>query len=214
VKTKLSGYFNTNQVDVVNCGVNIECFSGGYPEKIPGRVLYVGRLVPYKNLTDLIEAVRIVRKTRPHASLLIVGSGPLEPIIREVESRADFVTFIRRAGEPEKIRHLRESEVLVLPSSEEGFGISLLEANAAFTPFVCYDIPALKEVATSLKGGLLVGHRNVEELAQGILSILEDRALAERLARTGRKSVESQRYSWYHVARRVEEVYRKALSTN
>ena len=113
-------------------------------------------------------------------------------------------------SDEEKVRLLRESEVLVLPSSEEGFGIVLLEANAAYTPFVCYDLPALIELARATSGGLIASHRDVDDLASKTLAILENKQLAELLARKGRRAVNA-RFSWDKIARRIEYIYRKTL---
>ncbi len=212
VRRKLVRYFSPERIDVVNCGIDIEAFPKDYPRKIPGRILFLGRMIPYKNPTDLVKAVKAVQKHKPNVSVILAGSGPLEDQIAKIESRTKNVTFIRRPSHSQKIKLLREAEVLVLPSSEEGFGITLLEANAAYTPYVCYDIPALRELTATLKGGLLAAHGNIEDLANKILILLENADMARGLAETGRKAVEDERFSWRDVALRVEEVYRKACS--
>jgi glycosyltransferase involved in cell wall biosynthesis len=212
VRRKLVRYFSPERIDVVNCGVDIEAFPRERPLKIPGRILYLGRLVRYKNPMDLVKAVAVVRRRMPNVSVVIAGSGPLESQMAKIEARTKNITFVRRPSHTQKIRLLREAEVLVLPSSEEGFGITLLEANASYTPFVCYDIPALRELTAALKGGLLAVHGDIDDLANKILILLENAAMARGLAENGRRAVENERFSWRHVASRVEEVYLRALS--
>ena len=72
----------------------------------------------------------------------------------------------------------------------------------------------MRELVATLKGGLLAAHRNVDDLANKIVILLENKTFARELAMTGRKAAENERFSWETVAVRVEEVYRKARATS
>jgi len=208
-KKKILAYKDVEPIDVVRCGVNLDDYPREIPKKIPGRILYLGRLSTYKNIPDLFSAAEKLKRTGKEISLVIAGTGPLEAYVKQVCSQFDYVRFKHRPTDREKVKLLREAEVLVLPSSEEGFGIVLLEANAAHTPFVSYDVPALRETARLTRGGLLAAHRNVNDLARKIRILLDDSELSGRLAKAGRRSVEH-KFSWERAARMVEKVYTQA----
>jgi len=214
-KKKIRKFLPLTRIDVVKCAVDLENYPRNYPEKVPGMVLYMGRIGPYKNLQDLIEAVAKLRGKRIDATLTIAGTGPgpSESAIRKMVGREAYVSFIRNPGDLEKIKLLRSAEVFVLPSSEEGFGIALLESNAAYTPFVCYDIPALKELVRETRGGLLAEYRNVDDLSNKILRIIENKTFAKRLGMSGRDAVEK-RFSWIRTADRMERIFQDTLNAS
>ncbi|HKM51318.1 MAG TPA: glycosyltransferase family 4 protein [Candidatus Bathyarchaeia archaeon] len=212
-KIKIAKYFPSTHIDVVKCGVDVQRYPASLPKKVPGMILYLGRLVPYKNLQDLIHAVGIVNQQRRDTTLVIAGSGPLASYVQRIASSKNHISFHEKPSDSEKIKLLRAAQVLVLPSSEEGFGIVLLEANAAYTPIVCYDIPALRELVSSTGGGLTAEYRNVNDLADKILMIIERKELANHLALSGRRMVEND-FSWPHAAHEVEMIYRKVISSS
>ncbi|HKM76598.1 MAG TPA: glycosyltransferase family 4 protein [Candidatus Bathyarchaeia archaeon] len=212
-KNKIRKLLPSARIHVVKCAVDLQNYPRNYPKKTPGMVLYLGRLAYYKNVEDLVEVVARLRPKRNDATLTIAGTGPLESELRKMADSMNYVTFIRNPKGSDKIKLLRSAEVLVIPSSEEGFGIVLLESNAAYTPFVCYNIPALKELVQETQGGLLAKHRNVDDLSNKILQIIENKTFARRLAMSGRNAVEK-RFSWTHTAERIERIFQDTLNSS
>jgi len=213
VKSKLLEYQPRGNIDVVYCGVDPTPFPEARKEKVENQLLFLGRLVNYKNVIDAIRAVTIVRKTFPNTTLIIAGSGPLESYIESLSRTHNFIKFLRRPplSDEDKLRILEESEVLLLPSSDEGFGLVLLEANMAFTPYVAYDIPAIREVTKLTGGGLTTTYKNIDEFAQAIINLLENKDVAFEMAQRGRQA-SIERFSWDSVARLVQRCFEKAIA--
>ena len=90
-------------------------------------------------------------------------------------------------SEEEKRTILRESRLLLAPSSEEGWGIAVAEALAAGVPVVAYTLPVLDELFGSAYVGTPVG--DIDTLAARAVEVLTDDALATRLSRAGREAV-------------------------
>jgi len=194
------------KIDVVYNGVNVEEYDEVEAEKPHRpRVIFTGRLVGYKNVDDLILAFS---KLSVDAELYVVGEGPerekLQRLARnlEVQDRVFFTGFI---SEREKIKLLKSSHVLVLPSSTEGFGISLIEAMAARTPVIAADIPALREVLGG-EAGLLFELRNVDDLTDKLGRLLSDEHVQHGLSRRGYELVKA-KFNWDRIADRVEEIF-------
>ncbi len=119
-----------------------------------------------------------------------------------------FIKYVGRVSDSEKLRLLKESSLLVLPSSAEGFGLVLIESLSCGTPFVAYDIPAVREVSNLTRGGVLVSHRDWNALARQIVSLLRDVPRASGLAKDGRRYVEDN-FTWELVAMRQQEVLQR-----
>ena len=130
-----------NRVELVRTPLDLDAYRPGVPQ--PGQILYVGRLVPHKNVRNLADAVVEYRRSvDPRAQLVLVGDGELRP---ELERRFAGEPGIRLAGrvpEAEKQRLLRESWLLAIPSLREGFPNVVAEAVAAGLPVLAVDAPA------------------------------------------------------------------------
>jgi len=165
-------------------------------------VLYAGRLVEYKGLGRLLEAMRGVA-----ARLIVVGEGKdrgrFEILARRYGVLAEFTG---RLPDAELKSWLRTARVLVVPARSrlEAFGIVLLEAMASRTPVVASSSPGVAEVAQH--GGLVFGEP--EELALHLSRLLEDDALATQLGRKGRAAVERE-YDWHGVLDKLEALYKR-----
>lgn len=149
--------------------------------------LYVGNLLPHKNLLRLLDALAILRRRRP-CRLIIRGEGR-PAYVRAVGERVETlgltgaVAFVGYTGE----RVLRDlyahAACLVLPSLGEGFGLPVLEAMACGTPVVTANTSSLPEVAGD--AALLVDPNDAIALADAMHRVLTDRELREDLRRRG-----------------------------
>lgn len=159
----------------------------GQCEKSPfPSVLYFNRIKRYKNVDDLIRAFGIVKRRISDARLLIVGcrGWPYEDELRALARSLTIrdIEFLGFVSEERKRRMLGSSWVHVLPSTREGWGISVMEAAACGTPTVAYDVPGLCCSVKNGETGILVPYRDVEALAEAMLRILNDEGLRESLS--------------------------------
>jgi glycosyltransferase involved in cell wall biosynthesis len=167
----------------------------------------VARLTPQKSVHDLIEAMPHVLRARPEARLTIVGDGPLR---RDLEERcrrirvADSVTFTGIL--PDVADAYAGFDVFVLPSTHEGMPMALLEAMAMGVPVVGTRVPGITELIEHERTGLCVPHGDPKALADAVLRLLADDALAGRLSIAARERVRHG-YTRDAAARRIEELY-------
>jgi len=168
--------------------------------------LYVGNLLPHKNLLRLLDALAILRRRRP-CRLLIRGEGR-PAYVRAVGERVETlgltgaVAFVGYTGE----RVLRDLYVhaacLVLPSLGEGFGLPVLEAMACGTPVVVANTTSLPEVVGD--AALQVNPHDAIALADALYRVLTDRAFREELRRLGLERVRL--FDWRRTAEQLSRL--------
>lgn len=143
-------------------------------------IIYVGRLTRAKLPSHAIRAFEIVKKRIPSAQLWIVGDGYLSRRLRR--KAPEGASFFGRVPEWKKVELLLRAHVLVFPAVREGWGLTVIEANALGTPAVGYDVPGLRDSIRSGSTGLLVPFGNLASLARGISDLLGDDDLRLRMA--------------------------------
>ncbi len=144
--------------------------------------LFVGRFVPQKGLSDLIEAFRRVSARHPSAHLLLVGSGPLKEEIERAAAGLERVTFTGFL-QPEALPPLYAlSDIFVLPSHAEPWGVVVNEALACGLPVIASDqVGAARDLVHPGENGTLFPCGDVSALAEAMEAFLEDRRRAERM---------------------------------
>jgi glycosyltransferase involved in cell wall biosynthesis len=190
-------------------GVDVASFREAAPGSLPPRASFIARMAHTKGVTDAIEAWAVVRRAVPGAKLRMVGAGPQrEPAVALAERLgvSDSIEWCGFVAEPQKIRQiLSESRVLLAPSYEEGWGISVGEALASAVPVVAYRLPVLDELFGSAYLGARPG--DVPGLAELAVQVLTDDSVAETLSRRGRETAER-----YDVARVADQELEAILS--
>lgn len=175
-----------SKIAVVFNGVDSSLFSRNYEKSEHPHVIYLGRLKRYKRLELLIRTMKIVIKKVPDAKLTIAGSGDAEKELMTAVNELDLegsVTFSGYVNEERKAKLLSNAWVFVTPSSKEGWGITVIEANACGTPCIAYDVPGLRDSIRDEETGLLVKKNgDVEVLAKAIVKVLRDDRLRKNLS--------------------------------
>lgn len=167
-------------------------------------VLFVGTLEPRKGLGALIDGHRILRRTHAEATLALVGPrgwGKLPPLDRPGVSKLGAIT------DADLDALYRAASVLAYPSEYEGFGLPVLEAMARGCPVVTSSATSLPEVVGD--AGRLVDPHDPEALAAALAEVLEDPALASRMASAGR--VRAEAFTWDASIRAHVTAYAAAL---
>lgn len=173
-------------------------------------VTFVGRLSEKKSLHVLIEAFQLVAIQRKSAHLVIAGPDDegLEENLRRLAKELGIsakVSFLGLIEGPEKVALLKLSKVFALPSLDENFGITVVEAMAASTPVVITEGVAIHREVSEGNGGI-VAERNSEHFASAILAILSDESVGARLGSNARLIAE-RNFTWPNSARIMEAVY-------
>jgi len=172
-------------------------------------IIYLGRLKKYKRVDHIIKAFKIVKNEIPNAKLWIVGLGDekdrLEKLVKNL--KLNDVIFWGYVSEKEKFELLRKSWVYVICSEKEGFGISVIEANALGTPAVGYRVPGLVDSIKDGYNGLLVEEGNIIKLSETLINLLKDDDLRKELSEN---AIEwAKKFSWDRSAKDFEDILNK-----
>ena len=177
-------------------------------------VLFIGRLVYYKGITYLLEAMKTI-----DAVLLLAGSGGMEGELKEKVKRAgleDKVIFLGSPKDEELPALYHASDIFVLPSiaRSEAFGIVQLEAQACGKPVISTDLPTGVPYANlDMRTGLIVPPEDSGALADAVNRLLEDEILRKKLGIAGKKRVESE-FTIEAMKKSVLEAYAEVLTQN
>jgi glycosyltransferase involved in cell wall biosynthesis len=179
------------------------------------RLLFVGRLVPYKGCQDVLYALQQLIKEWPGLELHIVGDGfnrsSLEQLVRTLGLH-DRIMFRGWLTGDELVRAYQCATMLVVPSHEEAFGLVALEAMAAGTPVIATTVGAFPELIEHGRTGLLVKPQHPSQLAQQIDGLLRSPQWREAMASAAKEQVVPG-YDWRHVARRMLAAYQDLLTS-
>jgi glycosyltransferase involved in cell wall biosynthesis len=163
----------------------------------------VGTIEPRKNLRRLLEAWRSLGDRRRPWTLALAGPRGWGPELPETPA----VVTLGWVGDETLPGLLAAADVFCYPSVYEGFGLPPLEAMAAGTAAVVGRYPAAEEVVGD--AALLVDPARTDDIAGGLLALMEDEALRKRHARAGR--ARAARYTWQRTASATLDAYREAL---
>ncbi len=206
-----------NKCQPIPLGIDVEQFkltpgienaAARIREKYGSKILlFIGRLVYYKGVEYLIEAMRHI-----DAHLIIIGEGPLENKLKTLahgEGVAEKMSFLKPVRDEELPHYYYACDVFVLPSvaRSEGFGIVQLEAMVCGKPVVSTNLPTgVAFVNQHQKTGLVVPPRDAQALAEAINTLLKDPKLRKKYGKYGKMRVERE-FTKEIVAQRVLEVY-------
>lgn len=155
-------------------------------------IISAGRLVPWKGFSALIDAIGEVRKEIPDATLYIAGEGPLRG---ELEKHAresglsESVKFSGKVPQAKLFEYMKASDVFVLNTDYEGFSHQLLETMALGTPIITTPVGGNVELIDDAETGLFVGYNDSAKIALGILRLIRDPALADKISRNAKAKV-------------------------
>ncbi len=177
----------------------------------------LARVTPQKDYPTLIKAARRVLDQRPDVRFLVAGDyeapanrahyKQVQQTLADYDVSHAFVFTGYREDVP---RILNAVDVFVLSTHWEGLPLVILEAMSSAKPVVATAVDGIPEVVEHDKTGLLFPHEDDGQLAAHILAILNDRALAERLAAAGRQLVEA-RFTMERFAAHMTDVYAQLL---
>jgi glycosyltransferase involved in cell wall biosynthesis len=201
---------------IMSSGLDIEGIAGFSKEPVrePGLVVSVGSLEPMKNHALLIEAVHMLRRTRPEIRLLIAGEGPERGRLRRLAGMGTGITLLGQLRRDDVYRLLQRAQLFVLASRRlggkgEGVPTAALEALALGTPVVVSSEALLDPVVPDRGTYRTFGSGSVDDLVAILGALLDDEQGRQRMSTLGRRAAAA--LDWPTVAGRVEEWYRVAL---
>ena len=201
------------RIDVVHCGLDPSEYSVTVQPSTRERpiIAFVGRLRRYKGAQYVLRALPRVLRRVPDARLEIVGDGPyrsrLQSLARSLEIQ-DRVEFLGPLLLRYKVETLNHAMVAVAPSPKEGWGLTVIEANACGTPVVASRSPGLVESVRDGETGILVPHGDVAALADALAELLTDRGRRIAMAEAGIRW--AREFTWERTYRESRAVMERA----
>jgi L-malate glycosyltransferase len=169
-------------------------------------VIHVSNFRKVKRVPDVVRAFSLIRKQLP-AKLLLVGDGPEMPVVVRLVKELGLQKDVHFLGKQDKLDELYSiSDVKLLLSEKESFGLVLLEAMACGVPCIGTTIGGIPEVIEDGETGFLCELGNVEEIAEKAVRILTDPHLHAYMAKQAVQSV----YKKFHsreIVGQYEDIY-------
>jgi len=219
-KKVLSLGADVNNIHVIPMGVDLK---NRFVPPLTGRreksLLFVGRFVEKKGLRHLIEALPLVFQKHTEVKLTVVGHGPEEDAVKRLVSALNLEEKVNFLGavENSKLPGIYQSaEVVVFPSvvdikgDMEGFGLVMVEALGCECAVIASDLPAIHDIIIDDKTGIIVKQKNVQQIAQEIIYLLDNPDMQRSLGKEGRKYV-LERYDWEITKRKYCDLFEELV---
>ncbi len=201
-------------VRVVGNGVSLSQIGSITPAKPRSDVIFVGRLIEDKQVGLLLRAVARLGEALPGLRCEIVGDGPQRSSLEALAHSLGIGNRVRFTGSvhgDEVIGLMKSSKVLAFPSRREGFGISVIEAQACGLVPVVVDSP-LSAASTLVRDGIdgVVCGESEESLASSIAGLLTDRRRLSAMRVRAREAATA--WDWGTIALQMEAVYHQTVA--
>ena len=196
---------------IIPNGIDFNHIKGIRPSIDGSTIIFAGRLIKEKNVDVLIQSLVTVKKKIPDIICLIIGNGPelskLEKLASDLQLKENIIFKDFMENYDDLIGYMKSSKVLVLPSTREGFGMVVIEANACGIPVVTVDHPMNAAVNLVIDG------------VNGFKTRLEPDDMSDKII----KSIESQNklrdncvemssgYDWEIIVESLEKVYKTII---
>jgi glycosyltransferase involved in cell wall biosynthesis len=196
----------------INLGIDIEKF---YPiekknDKKTVEFLFVGRIVPIKNLSFLINSFKKALQKNNNIILKIVGDGDDLQNIKKLASEIKNIKFLGRKSGDELVKIYQESDVFCITSKYDNFPNVVFEAMACGLPVIGTKVGGIPMQVDDGITGILVELNNEKELINAILKLANDKSLREKMGKLARKKIEKE-FSWDKSAEKLEKLYYERL---
>jgi glycosyltransferase involved in cell wall biosynthesis len=197
--------FDRSSVTVVNYCVDHDVHHPTGVERSRAPLIgYFGRLKKYKSIEHLLEAAAVVRKDIPDLSVIIVGEGDHRPALEERARQLGLGTSVSFTGfvpEAKKVELLQKVWFTVYTSSKEGWGLTVMEANACGTCAVASDVPGLRDAVRGGETGLLYPYGDIGALAAAIRRLIDDAQMRRNFEQAA--VAWARTFDWNDAARRT-----------
>lgn len=175
------------KIEIIAPGVNLDLWRPGFVhENQPFRILFVGGDFLRKGGAVLLEAYQALSKlalSRPVELILVTRSTV--PLIPGVKVHTDI-----RPNSPEIIGYYQTSDLFILPTFAEAFGIAAVEATAAGLPVIATQVGGLTDIVEDGQTGFLIQPGEVQVIVEKCIQLIENPELLARMGRQGRARAE------------------------
>ncbi len=188
--------YTSKKIIITPFGVDINLFNCNKRHRNSDDKFVVGNIKALSDkygIKDLLKAVSIVMKqTNIPIELRIAGKGPQEKEYYELAEKLEISNITKWLGfisQEEAAVEWANMDIAIIPSEEESFGVSAVEAQACGTAVVVSDAPGLMEATSPGESSIVIRKNHPEEIAETIIELYYDKAKRSNLAQNGIKFV-------------------------
>jgi glycosyltransferase involved in cell wall biosynthesis len=208
------GWLPPDRVHVVPHGVSTRFLRSAPPPDAPrgGGILFCGSWDAVKGTPYLVRAMSLLAASGSDVRLTVLGPGiPAAAVLADFgEEVRPRVTVLPRADEEEVVRRYGEHDLLVVPSTYEGFGMVVVEALSQRLPVVATPVGCVPTFVRHGEGGMIVPPRDPEALASALRRLMDDEPMRRRMGDAAALAVRDA--SWRASAERTLAVYASAIA--
>lgn len=194
--------FDREKIYLNPCGVDLDYFGSIEAKKKLNQAVFLARLMPSKGIGDFAKIWKEVIKSIPGAKLKIIGGGDetttkdLKKQFEEhgVQKNIELLGFL---DNNKAFKIVKESQVFVFPSHEEGFGMAIAEAFACGLPAVAWNLPVYDEVFP--KGIITAKEGDYKEFAKYVVYLMKNENKRKKESKNALEI--AQKYSWDGIAK-------------
>ena len=230
LKNLISERYNVllDKIEVIHNAANSDIFKSVNSEEAKRRlglekdkhyVGFVGNFAPWQGIEYLIKAVPLVVRKYPATQFVIIGTGILENNLKDLAGNLkinDNITFINPNLDEEIPLFMNAFDVCVAPfistkkRKNPGSPLKLYEYLACEKPVVVSDVGNIGKLVKENNCGLAIEPENPDALAKGIIRLIKNKDLREKMGRNGRQIVERE-YNWQNAARKTIKVFKSLV---
>ena len=204
-----SGFRIKKKIYTIPMGVDFEKIQQIKPAKEKSDVIFAGRLLSHKNIDVLIKSILLIKEKYQNIRCFIIGDGPEKQKLKaltgelKLQNNIRFLSFFENQNNVYSL--IKSSKVFILPSTREGFGIVVIEANACGIPVITiqHKNNAAKDLIEEGKNGFIC-QPNKEEIVGKTIRILNENS-NNKMKQTCIDS--ARKYDWDKIVNELKKVY-------
>ncbi len=207
------------KIEVVHNWIDITRFStessGHERRRDVVQIVFVGWMHEKKGVQFLIPAIKLLAESHQNFRLIMCGGGGLFDSLVKISRDLGIERFVDFRGwvkNEEVNRLLNESDIFVLPSLAEGMPNSLLQAMACGLPVVTTNVSSIPAIVKDQINGILVNPGSPEEICRGLVALIDNEALRQKMSAVNRKQV-VENHDISHVWKRIANILNVRLGT-
>jgi glycosyltransferase involved in cell wall biosynthesis len=181
-------------------------------------VLFCGYKNFEKGALSILKAIPNILKKCPKVYFVFIGPSTiafnreLSKLQKKIKPRIINLTPDNLKGyyDSKKIAAFKETDIFLMPSRSDAYGIAYLEAWASGKPVIGANIGATPEVIRNNFDGLLVEFNNFKDIANKVVTLLKNEDFSNKMGQEGKRKVKKS-FSWYDVAKQTNQVYMELI---
>lgn len=208
---------NPDRISTIHHGFDLPAVSNKKNEAFRNskqQLVILGRIIPFKGHELLLKALPIVKAVFPTFNLQIIGHGDADLIqkLNHYLEKNDLSQNVTFTGYQSNIYdYLVNSDMMLVTSISEGFGLIFLEAMNAQIPIIGFDVPATNEIIIDKETGILIPPFDTDKLGEAIIEILSNKAIAKQYVTASNKRLKDY-FSLERMTNATLEFYQASLA--